>query len=180
MIKWTAMGMAFVVGTLVLGNPAQDSRKSQMPFGDKADMSFAKELWTSMKGYQDWKLTTEVFKGMSPHGKWVRLYSTFVRVGGKMYPIIVKDNYGGRGVSKDAIAKDPAKWLKAVTAMVQRRPGYDKANQDWFYVKYGPTGEVAKNEKGMSLAGRVAKGMKKGCISCHSQAGGDDFLYSND
>ncbi len=41
-------------------------------------------------------------------------------------------------------------------------------------------GTIKKNPKGMLLAGRVAKGMDKGCISCHSQAGGEDFLFSND
>ena len=37
-----------------------------------------------------------------------------------------------------------------------------------------------KNPKGMSLAGRVAKGMPAGCIACHSNAGGGDFLFIND
>ena len=46
--------------------------------------------------------------------------------------------------------------------------------------KYGKDGTIEKNPKGMLLAGRVAKGMDRGCISCHSQADGKDFLFSND
>ena len=26
----------------------------------------------------------------------------------------------------------------------------------------------------------MAKGMDKGCIACHQNAGGDDFVYAND
>jgi hypothetical protein len=37
-----------------------------------------------------------------------------------------------------------------------------------------------KNPKGMQLAGRVAKDMKGGCISCHLSAEGGDYLYFND
>ncbi len=47
-------------------------------------------------------------------------------------------------------------------------------------MKYGTAGTIEENEKGMKLAGRVAKGMPKGCISCHAQAGGSDYLFSND
>ena len=156
------------------------TQKGKAPFGGKDDVAFAKELWKAMEGYDKWKLTTDVSKGGSPHGKWVRLYSTWVKVKGKSHPIIVKDNYGGRGVTVARVNKDPKKWLKAVTIMLQRQPGYDKENQNWFYAKYKPDGGIEKNPKGMLLAGRVAKGTTKGCISCHANAAGDDFLFSND
>ena len=58
--------------------------------------------------------------------------------------------------------------------------GYDPENADWFWVKFGPKGDVMKNPKDMYLAGRVAKGMPKGCIACHSDADGNDFLFIND
>ncbi len=155
-------------------------KQDKVSFGGKKDVAFAKALWTAMKGYQDWKLTTKVYKGRSPHGKWVRMFSTFVKVQGRSYPIIVKENYRGRGVSVEKIEKEPKTWLKAVTIMLQREPGYDKENQDWFWVKYDKDGNIEMNPKGMLLAGRVAKGDRRGCISCHSQAGGDDYLFSND
>ena len=62
----------------------------------------------------------------------------------------------------------------------EARARHDRDNQDWFWVKYGKGGSIDKDPKGTLLAGRVAKGMKRGCISCHSQAGGDDYLFSND
>ncbi len=150
------------------------------PFGGPKDVAFAKKVWSQMKNYTDWELRSEVIRGQTPHGKWVKLYSTWVRVDGTLFPIIVKDNFRGRGVNKKRIAEDRSKWLKAVTVMLKRKPGYDKENQDWFWAEYSPSGEIVKNPKGIPLAGRVAKGASKGCISCHSQAEGDDYLFSND
>ena len=31
-------------------------------YGDKQDVAFAKKVWKAMDGYQDWKLTTGLFK----------------------------------------------------------------------------------------------------------------------
>jgi len=168
---------AFVALPFTTPEPAPPQSK---PFGGPADVAFAGKVWKAMEGYQDWKLTTVVYKGQSPHGKWLRLFSSWVTVDGKHYPIIVKENYGGRGVTKEGVEKDSKKWLKAVTIMLQREAGYDRDNDNWYWVKYSPTGSIEKNPMGMQLAGRVAKGMNQGCISCHSQAAGKDFLYSND
>ena len=168
------------VALLALLGAAQKTGSQDKPFGGADDVAFANKLWKAIDGYQDWKLTTEVYKGQSPHGKWLRLFSTWVTVDGKSFPIIVKDNYGGRGVTKEGVEQDRGKWLMAVTIMLQREAGYDADDQNWFWVKYGKDGKILANEKDMKLAGRVAKGMPKGCISCHSQAGGKDFLFSND
>ncbi len=176
MLKWLALAAIAAVG-FGLQTPSSQSSK---PFGGTEDVAFARDTWKAMKGYENWKLTTKIYKGASPHGKWVRLYSTFIKVRGKSYAIIVKDNYGGRGATPERIAKDPHKWLKAITVMIRREAGYDAPNQDWFWAKFSPDGEIDKNSKGMRLAGRVAKGMSRGCISCHSQAGDDDYLFSND
>ena len=167
---------------LLLGDAPErsDSAPQEKPFGGGKDVAFAKELWKACKGYEGWKLTTKIYRGSSPHGKWIRLFSTFVTVGGRSYPIIIKDNYGGRGVTQERVEKDPKAWLKAVTIMLKREAGYDKENQDWFWAKYTKSGEVDKNPKDVLLAGRIAKGMTSGCISCHSQAGGKDYLFSND
>jgi len=179
--RLTVLGLALGLGAgsiVWAQSRPQDSMKK--PFGDKEDVAFAQKTWKAMEGYRDWKLTTDVFAGASPHGKWVRLYSTWVNVDGQAYPIIIKDNFGGRGASPETIGKDPDHFLKAVTIMLQRRPGYDPDNNDWFWVKFKPDGSVEKNAMDMPLAGRVAKGMPRGCISCHSQAEGDDYLFSND
>jgi hypothetical protein len=63
--------------------------------------------------------------------------------------------------------------------MYQREAGYDADNQNWFWAKYKPDGSLHKNPKGMQLAGRVAKGKPKGCISCHKVAPGGDYIFTN-
>ncbi len=178
--KLTLATALTVVLALFLG--AQETRPAggDKPFGGLKDVTFANKRWKAMDGYENWKLTTEIYRGQSPHGKWLRLFSTWVTVESKHYPIIVKDNYGGRGVTPERIGEDRENWLKAVTIMLQREEGYDPDNQNWFWVKYGKDGTIEENDKGMKLAGRVAKGMNKGCISCHGQAGGGDYLFSND
>ncbi|RMD48443.1 MAG: hypothetical protein D6832_03940, partial [Alphaproteobacteria bacterium] len=80
----------------------------------------------------------------------------------------------------DAVLAEPEKHLGAITVMFRREKGYDPDNQDWFWVKYRPDGSLDKNPKGMMLAGRVAKGADKGCIACHSGAGGDDYIFTTD
>ena len=119
-------------------------------------------------------------RGASPHGKFLRMFSSDVTVDEIARPIIVKENYGGPGVSAKAATDSPEQWLKAVTIMLQREAGYDDNNENWFWMKYAPDGSVMKNPKGMQLAGRVAKGMPAGCISCHLSADGGDYLYFND
>jgi hypothetical protein len=61
-----------------------------------------------------------------------------------------------------------------------KRKGYDGDNKDWFWVKFKPDGSLHKNPKGMQLAGKVAKGMPKGCIACHKAAPGGDYVYNFD
>ena len=179
--KTTLAVIATVSGVLLLALFAQKRALAQdMKFGGSEDVAFANKLWKAMDGYQDWRLTTAVYDGQSPHGKFLRLYSTYVTVDSKSYPIIVKDNFGGRGATKKRVERDPADYLKAITIMLEREEGYDPGNDNWYWVKYGPDGTILKNEPGMLLAGRVAKGMKKGCISCHVNAEGNDYLYSND
>jgi hypothetical protein len=47
-------------------------------------------------------------------------------------------------------------------------------------VFFAADGSVLKNPKGMSLAGRVAKGMPQGCIACHTGAPGGDMVFNHD
>jgi len=173
--------LATVAGAFTPAEPTTPAaQQDDAPFGGKKDVDFAKKLWKAMESYEDWKLQTEPYKGVSPHGKFVQLFSTWVTVEGRAYPIIIKDNFGGRGVTAERSAEERERWLKAVTIMLQREEGYDKDHQNWYWVKYAPDGSIMTNDKGMKLAGRVAKGMPAGCISCHANAGGNDYLFSND
>jgi hypothetical protein len=174
----TVFAVAALAGVLAMNLPL--SGQMEMPFGGKDDVAFANALWIGMKGYDGWRMKSDFYPGKSPHGKILRMYDNIVTVEGKPYNVIVKDNFGGEGATLESVAKDPTKYLMAVTAMVQREPGYDPEDNNWFYAKYPPDGTIDKNEKGMALAGRVAKGMDTGCIACHRNAGGNDFIFSND
>jgi len=178
--RFLLLAGALVAAAFVFPSPGARAQGEEPAFGGSGDVAFAKELWKSMEGYRDWKLTTPVYEGSSPHGKFVRLWSTWVTVDKRAYPIIIKDNYGGRGVTAERATKDPSKWVNSVTIMLQREEGYDAEGQNWFYVKYGKDGTILKNKKGKLLAGRVARGARRGCMQCHIQAGGNDFLFSND
>jgi hypothetical protein len=117
------------------------------------------------------------YKGQAPHGAILETITSEVTVGGHKGKVIVKRNYGGKDLTMDAVKADRAKHLKAVTVMFKREAGYDKDNNDWFWVKYKPDGSLHTNPKGMMLAGRVMKGKDKGCIACHSAVKSNDYVF---
>ena len=153
------------------------------PFGGSTDVSYASTLWNAMtkaKLVGPNSIRSTPYTGTHPHGAILDTIETRLTVGGHTGEVIVKKNFGGEGVSKEAVANDPEKWLKAVTVMFRREKGYDSDDKDWFWVKYAPDGTVLTNPKGMKLAGRVAKGMDKGCIACHAGAPGGDMVFNHD
>ncbi len=175
----SALATVALIATGIVIFPACSSG-TDMPFGEQEDIDFANALWSSMSGYHGWKLASDFYPGVSPHGMFLRMYYNVVNVNGTAYHVIVKDNFGGEGLDLEMLGESPGKYLMAVTAMLQREAAYDADNNDWFWVKYGPDGTIDQNDQGMSLAGRVAKGMDMGCIACHLTAGGGDYLFFND
>jgi hypothetical protein len=176
---------SFFVPVLVIvislaANVVLFSGEGDKPFGGEKDIEFAKATWEAIKGHENWIIKSDFYVGNSPHGKFLRTYFSLVNIGGKTYHVVIKDNYGGEGATLETVGKRPDKYLVAVTVMVQRENGYDPEDNNWFWAKYKPDGSLDKNEKGMQLAGRVAKGMNAGCISCHSAAQGKDFFFTND
>ena len=152
------------------------------PFGGADDMAYAGKLWSAMEKdglAGSGAIVSTPYTGVHPHGAILDTLDAMTTVDGKRNIVLVKRNYGGKGITKQAVASDPGKWLKAVTVMY-KRPGYDPEDKDWFWVKYAPNGSVLKNPKGMSLAGRVAKGAPAGCIACHKAAPGGDFVFNHD
>lgn len=150
------------------------------PFGTKADLAFARQLWSGMNGYREWRLQSDYYPGKSPHGKVLKLYSNVVSIDQEPHHVLVKDNYGGKSATVESVAEHPKEFLESITVMVQRDAGYDPDNGDWFWCKFEPGGSVENNPAGTPLAGRVAKGSNKGCIACHANAGGNDYVFSND
>jgi len=151
------------------------------PFGGTADTGYAAKLWRSLKERHlvgDGAIMSAPYTGTHPHGAILDTIEARTQVGGDEGVVIIKRNYGGKDVNKANVANDPKKYLKAVTVMF-KRAGYDSENKDWFWVKFAPDGSILKNPKGMALAGRVAKGMPKGCIACHKGAPGGDMVFNH-
>lgn len=160
---------------------AASDGKKKPPFGNPDDVAFSKALWNAMVAAQlagPNAIRTNVYEGQEPHGAALETIFANLSVEGRTGTVAIKRNYGPAGVDLDEVTMDRAKSLGSVTVMYKREKGYDTANKNWFWVKYLPDGSLDKNPKGMMLAGRVAKGAKKGCIACHSLAEGD-MVYTN-
>lgn len=173
------VGLLF--GSLATGGAIADD--DEKPFGGPDSVAYSEALWTAMQkaGMAGWDAYQTVpYEGQHPHGAVLQTLEGKLTVKGHTGDFIVKRNYGGEGVSKSKVAESPDEWLKAVTVMFRREAGYDSDNADWFWVKFKPDGSLHTNPKGMKLAGRVAKGMPKGCIACHSSAPGGDYVFNHD
>ncbi|MCG8426699.1 MAG: cytochrome P460 family protein [Chromatiales bacterium] len=152
------------------------------PFGSSDDVAYAGKLWQSMEEnglVGSGAILSTPYTGLHPHGAILDTIDATTAVGMDKGIVMIKRNYGGKDVSKQNVANDPAKYLKAVTVMF-KRAGYDPENRDWFWVKYAPDGKVLKNPKDVPLAGRVGKGATQGCIACHKAAPGGDLVYNHD
>jgi hypothetical protein len=151
------------------------------PFGSKDDAAYAAALWSSLEkarlvGRES--INTFPYEGTEPHGFVLETFYSKTSVNGHSGEVIVKRNYGPEDVEIEAVQADRGKHLAAVTVMFKREAGYDADNKDWFWAKFLPDGSLDKNPKGMMLAGKVAKGAKKGCIACHTGAPGDDMVFT--
>ncbi len=106
-----------------------------------------------------WPGKGELYPGQEPHGALLTTYLNFLAHdaltnGATTLPpgaIVVKENYA------------PDSTLAAVTVMY-KSAGYDVGHNDWFWVKFGPTGEP-------EVSGRV-----EDCVACHSQSSTDYVL----
>ncbi len=172
--------LALVTGA-VLAAPvlAQDA----MPFGSDADQTYAGAIWDDMVARDfagDGLVISYPYPGTDPHGFLLETFYTQATINGHTGALIIKRNYGPLDVSEDEVIADPKGHLGAITIMFEREAGYDDATQNWFYAKYLPDGSLDVNPMGVSLAGLVGKDADAGCIACHQNAGGDDFIFTTD
>jgi hypothetical protein len=180
--KFAVIGTAIVLlvlGALYIG----DAQAQNMQFGGRQSVAFAQDLWDAMQGYENWPMKSDFYEGQEPHGAILRMYYNMVSVEGIPYHVIIKDNYGGENATISRVRNNPGNYLGSVTVMVQREEGYDPEHNNWFWAKYLPDGTMDKNPKGIPLAGKVAKmggGEVAGCIGCHQNAAGEDYLFTND
>ncbi|ESR24646.1 hypothetical protein [Lutibaculum baratangense] len=158
--------------------PAATVLSQDSPFGGPEDVEYAATLWEVMTNARlagENSIKVRPFEGSEPHGTVQEVLSTTATVDGHEGKLLVKRNHGGEGVTIQEVYDNPVEHLAAVTIMFKREEGYDPENQNWFWAKYLPSGELDVNPDGVELAGRVAKGADEGCIACHSAAGGEDL-----
>lgn len=171
------LGLFAISGLIVLTSGGFATDK---PFGSQTDIEFANKLWKLMEDQKlvgDSSIKVRPFKGNEPHGTIQEVLATEAIINGHTGRLLVKRNHGGKkDLSVKEVYDEPTKYLAAITVMYKREKGYDSDNQDWFWAKYKTNGELDKNPKGMSLAGRVAKGTPpQACIACHKALGGKDM-----
>jgi len=172
------------VAAAVLGAGAHTAiAQDTPPFGQPEDVAYAAALWSALDrdrlvGAQ--KVLSMPYEGNPPHGAMLEYLERQLRVGETLNRVIVKNNYAGEDLDRQQVLASPQEYLASVTVMYRREEGYDPENQNWFWAKYNPDGSLQTNPKGVSLAGRVAKGMDQGCIACHSAAPGGDYVYTYD
>ena len=186
-MKKSTILMSLLIVLIAIGFTACMKNKSSMkqdlpPFGSEVDVSYSLTLWNvlvkeKLAGAD--MIRSVPYEGMEPHGVILEQLSTMITVEGHTGIVYVKNNYMGEGMTRSKVVNNPDTYLKAITVMFKREKGYDSDNQDWFWVKYKHDGSLHANPKGALLAGRVAKGMDAGCIACHMDANGNDYLFNN-
>ena len=147
------------------------------PFGSENDVNYARNLWQTMldAGYAGKDgLMSRPYIGQHPHGAILDTISGKIVIGGELRDIIVKRNYNGETISIAKVASEPAKYLQAITVMLER-PGYAPETGNWFWARFRADGSLDTSPEGIMLAGKVA-----GCITCHTTAPGGDMIFLRD
>lgn len=73
-------------------------------------------------------------------------------------------------------SSNPGQSVNEFTAMVKRGNGFAPSGGDWEWFMLTPTGAIATDENGNAMRGADLMGGM--CISCHTQAGSGDFVFS--
>jgi len=156
--------------------PASASAGSPGPYGGAEDLARADALWRKIRGWESWPAYPDYegfLRGQSPHGRFVKIHMNEVTAKSPYEPgagsVIVKANY---------TAEDPS--ALASLTVIEKIRGYHRKGADWFWVAYDPSGKVVPGDDGIAQAGKVAEGTPRGCLACHANAGGKDFLFVND
>ncbi len=178
-MKKTLLATCAALGLIATMASAEGNKP---PFGSAEDVAYAQAIWDLMvadKLAGPGMIRALPYEGSEPHGLMLETFYTEATIEGHTGDLVVKRNFGPEGVSADEVLKNPEGHLGAYTVMFRREAGYDPENLDWFWARYNPDGSIAKNPKGMALAGQVAKGADTGCIACHQGAEGD-LVFTSD
>ncbi|VAX00306.1 hypothetical protein MNBD_GAMMA22-101 [hydrothermal vent metagenome] len=182
----TTLLITVTTSILLASCSSMGGMKMKPPMGSAQDVTDANNVWQALKSVNlvgNNRKKSHPYKGQHPHGAVLETLHETITVDGHTGLAIVKRNYGGKGISNASVAQNRTKYLKAVTVMFKRESGYNSDNEDWFWAKYKTNGGLhvkeMKNGMKIKLAGRVAKGMPSGCISCHKAAGGGDYVFAD-
>ena len=152
-------------------------------YGYNKDIRFASMLWRVMlekKLVGTHSIFTQPYRGLPPHGLYIERIESKLQVGRTRGNVIILKNYINKNIDLMNIINNPSKSLSNISVMFKRRNSYDSDNKNWFYVQYGPSGAIMQGNNGFRLAGRIAKGDPRGCISCHIKAPNKDYVFSHD
>lgn len=185
------MALITIIGGAVTGCAHQDvstdktgdtDKDTGMPSGGSADTKYAADLWNALLAADlvgPKAIQTRPYPGQPPHGAVLQYIDTTLTVNGQSGSVIVMGNFAGVGVSIDNVARNPKRYLTAVTVMY-KRANYDPDNANWFWVRYLTDGTLDKDPQGLALAGRIGKAdPPTGCIKCHLAAPGNDRVFNN-
>jgi hypothetical protein len=179
-MKFKILLSCFGAVWLVLAFNVNIVQAAEAPFGGPQSIEFGKKLWIALEKANlvgNSQIRVKPYVGTEPHGFVLESIDASVMVEGRKGRVVVKRNYGPKGVGVEAVEESRAKHLAAVTVMFKREKGYDSDNLDWFWAKYKKDGSIDNNPKGAKLVGRVAKGKEAGCIACHKGAPGEDMVF---
>lgn len=147
-------------------------------FGGEDDQTYAADLWQVMLDRDlagDNAIQTFPYAGTDPHGMLLETFYTDATIDGHSGDLVIKRNYGPEGVSVDEVLGARDDHLDSITVMFRRSEDYAPDAGNWFWAKYLPDGTLDMSPEDTPLAG-----MAQGCISCHSSADGEDYLFTTD
>lgn len=153
----------------------------EAPFGGQDSTAFAEALWAALGEARlvgDEVVRSYAYAGNEPHGVILEQTETTLSVQGETGTVIVKHNYMAQDEPLSAEQVASSQWMEyldAVTVMFRRESGYNAEAGDWFWAKYLPDGSLDRTPQGMPMAGRVP-----GCIQCHQNAEGGDYVFLHD
>ena len=150
------------------------------PFGDLDSVAYAERLWETLSERnlvgEDPVRSFPPYPSQEPHGLVLEQVEGILTLGGREGVFIVKTNFMAEDITVEQVQEaEHGTYLDSWTVMFRREAGYAPDSGDWFWAKWKADGTFDTTPDGVPLAGRV-----QGCIDCHADAPGDDFVFSHD
>ena len=151
---------ALLLPALALALPGMSSNNPQPQTEGQALLQYLAESQYQQE-WAFWPGKEPFYPGQEPHGALLTTYvnepalEAILARGGPLPPgsLIVKENYTAD------------RQLAGITAMYKEE-GFNPQAGDWFWLRYTPDGRID------------AEGRVQGCIDCHRQAAGNDYLFT--